>query len=122
MDVWTRAAPKCEALMRRPARGMLLFSLVIVALACAQSSASTDVVLTPTQLKYALDSSFSIFFCDPDYYPIPHGDEQQNALDRYPAIAADAEKLGAILEHLSWSGRNNFTAAEKLAIYREDKR
>jgi hypothetical protein len=90
--------------------------------ACGETTATSNVVLTPTQLRYALDGSFAIFFCDPDFYPIPHGDEQQNAIDRFPAIAADAEKFAAILAHLSLTGHTDFTPAEKLAIYREDKR
>jgi hypothetical protein len=99
-----------------------LFAALVAALACTQSSVTSDTVLTPTQLKYTLDGSFMIFFCDPDYYPIARGDEQQKAIDSFPAIAADAERFNAILAHLGWSGRTDFTPAEKLAIYREDKR
>ncbi|MGH7469667.1 MAG: Hint domain-containing protein [Longimicrobiales bacterium] len=87
-----------------------------------QRSSDADVLLTPTQLKYRLDERYTIFFCDPDYWPVVRGDEQERALQRFAAIAADAEKFQSILEQLALTGRTDFTAAEKLQIYREDKR
>ncbi len=81
-----------------------------------------DELLSPTQLKYRLLARFRLFYCDPDYYPVARADEQERALERFPAIAADTEKFEAILAHLKLTGRTAFTPQEKLAIYREDKR
>jgi hypothetical protein len=77
---------------------------------------------TITELKYRLDTRYNVFFCDPDFWPVVRGDEQERALHRFPEIAADAEEFQAILQHLGLTGRTEFTAAEKLSIYREHKR
>jgi hypothetical protein len=102
----------------------LVYLILILALSgCGRNStAESGEALSPTQLKYRLADAFTIFFCDPDHFPISRGDEAERAVERFPAIAADAEKFGAILTHLGWSGRTTFPADEKLAIYREDKR
>lgn len=88
----------------------------------AQLDSDTDALLSATQLKYRLDTRYAVFFCDPDYWPVVRGDEQERALERFPTIAADSEKFQTIVEHLGLTGRSDFTPAEKLQIYREDKR
>jgi hypothetical protein len=107
-------------------RTCALITLLGAVLAGCDASQSTGTEdggpYTATELKYRLDTRFTVFFCDPDFWPVVRGDEQERALQRFPEIAADAEKFVAILEHLGFTGRTEFTPAEKLSIYREDKR
>jgi hypothetical protein len=100
---------------------VLVAVVAVLGIACG-SAAPAPVVgapLTITQLKFAvLDAVGTPVYCDPDYYPIARpGNEQANAITRYPEIQADAEAYSAILahEHLP-SGR--LTDEQKLAAYR----
>lgn len=79
--------------------------------------------LSPTELKYRVLEEFpDFFFCDPDFYPVARGDEAELALERFPAVQANAEEFQAILNHNSLSGQTEFTDAQKLLIYREHKK
>ncbi len=78
--------------------------------------------LSPTRLKYSLEQGRTLFFCDPDYYPIARGDELARALEVFPTIAADTEKYDAILEHLGLAPQPQPSDSTKLRIYRESKR
>ena len=80
----------------------------------------------PTQsqaaLKYTLLARFGpISWCDPDFYPIAHEDEQVLATQRLPEIGEDAETFAAILDHLSIAGGAELSDTETLAVYREWK-
>jgi hypothetical protein len=80
----------------------------------------------PTQsqaaLKYALLARFGpISWCDPDFYPIAHEDEQVLAQQRLPEIQRDAETFAAIREHLDLLADKALTDAEVLAVYRDWK-
>ena len=78
---------------------------------------------TEAQLKYVLIAEFSpLFFCDPDYYPVGRGDEQEQAMAEFKNIQTQGAIYNAILEHLRWSGKTEFSPPEKLTIYREFKR
>ena len=77
----------------------------------------------PIELKYrVLDRFPDLFFCDPDYYPIPREDEMDLARLRYPEIQANPEELDAILVHLDLNEVSTFTDEQILLIYREHKR
>ena len=79
--------------------------------------------LPPTELKYRLLEEFpNFFFCDPDLYPVARGDEDELALQRFPELQANAEEFTAILAHNDLSGQTEFSADEKLLIYREHKK
>ena len=79
--------------------------------------------LSPTVLKYRILDEFpSMFYCDPDYYPIQQGDEMALALQRFPELQANQEEFQAILEHSGLSGLSTFSDEQKLLIYREHKR
>lgn len=100
---------------------VLVAVVAVLGIACG-SSTPTPVVGTPltiTQLKFAvLDAVGPPAYCDPDYYPIARpGNEQTNAITRYPEIRVDAELYSTILanEHLP-SGE--LTDEQKLAVYR----
>jgi hypothetical protein len=63
-----------------------------------------------------------IFYCDPDYYPVAReGHEEQQALDLFPTIQADAGQFLAIVQRLGLAQSGPFSAEQKLAIYREFK-
>ena len=79
--------------------------------------------LSTAELKYRLIDAFGpLTYCDPDEYPVAHGDENEKAAAQLPAIQADAPTFAAILDRLGLSGQATFGADEKLAIYREWKR
>lgn len=79
--------------------------------------------LSPTELKYkVLDQFPDFFFCDPDFYPIAHGEESVLAQGRFAEIQANQEEFQAILSHNGLSGSPTFTDGQKLQIYREYKK
>jgi hypothetical protein len=104
----------------KPRIAALASLAVLPILACG--SAATTPTATPlgvTQLKFAvMDAVGKPVYCDPDYYPIARpGNEQANAITKYPEIRADAEMYSAIVvhEHLP-SGE--LTDEQKLVLYR----
>lgn len=106
-----------------PGLAAALLLVVLPALAgCVSTVTDSGETLTPTQLRYRLDTRYQIFYCDPDYWPVARDDEQQRALERFPEIAADEERFAAILQHLDLTAVTAFTDEQKLAIYRESKR
>jgi len=79
--------------------------------------------LGPTELKYrVLDQFPDFFFCDPDYYPVAHGDELDLARQRFPELQVNPEEFSTILEHNKLAGLANFTDEQILLIYREHKK
>lgn len=58
------------------------------------------------------------WYCDPDEFPIPHGDEQSNALARFPDMQAEGVTFRAVLRRLGLAATTDFTVAQKVAIYR----
>lgn len=68
-----------------------------------------------------IDQLGPLHFCDPDEYPISHGDEPQKAAQQFPIIQADAPTFDAITQRLGIAGQADFSDAEVLAIYREWK-
>ena len=113
------------------ARHMALSSLVLIAstlLAACASGAAPSPSPTPrpdwsaAELKYALLDRFGVLsWCDPDYYPIAHEDEQQLAQRRLPEIQLDPETYAAILHRLGLSADADLTAPDVLSVYREWK-
>ncbi len=93
---------------------------VLPILACGSAAPiPAGTPLGVTQLKFAvMDVVGKPVYCDPDYYPIARpGNEQANAITKYPEIRADAEMYSAIVahEHLP-SGE--LTDEQKLVVYR----
>jgi hypothetical protein len=75
--------------------------------------------LSPAQLKYALIDRFgSLWYCDPDEYPVAHGDEQALAAEALPTIKDDEETFAAIAAHLHIDRLTDLDAAQTLAVYR----
>src|SRR2546426_7640593 len=73
--------------------------------------------LTQAQLKYRIvDDIGRPLFCDPDFYPVARGDEQQRAHERLPEIQKDAPTFAAILSHLAIAPAATYPAQHELAI------
>ncbi len=104
---------------------VLIAGLMIVPLGCRTQPAppTPPVVYSSPELKYRLFSHFGgVFWCDPDFYPIGRpGQEEQNALEQFPAIRADSDEFSAILKHLGLAKQSDYNNEEKLLIYREHK-
>jgi hypothetical protein len=75
------------------------------------------------QLKYLLLDHYGedqFFYCDPDYYPVSHGDEQEKAIEAFPVIQNDTAEFAAIIQRTGVSPP--YSDEEKLEVYREHKR
>jgi hypothetical protein len=96
--------------------------LLAVTAACGGGQTTTPVpVFSQYQLGYQLLAKYSDYFwCDPDLYPVAR-DEQANALEQFPTIQGNSSELAAILEHLNFPEKSDYTDSEKLSIYREHK-
>ena len=103
-----------------------LASLAVLACGLASGLACGSAAPTPVgtplgvrHLKFAvMDAVGRPVYCDPDFYPVARpGNEQGNAITKYPEIRADAEMYSAIVahEHLP-SGE--LTDEQKLVLYR----
>jgi hypothetical protein len=78
--------------------------------------------LSTAELKYRLLDAFEpLSYCDPDEYPVPHDDEPEKAEAAFPAIQADEPTFTAILDRLGMIRNTDFSADEKLAVYRQWK-
>ena len=79
--------------------------------------------LSPTELKYRLLDGFGeIFYCDPDFYPVARRDERELAVERFPDIQKDADRLQTILRRNNLEEIAAFSDEQKLLIYREHKK
>jgi hypothetical protein len=113
----------------RSAHGWLAVAgvLVLVLAACAPGPRSTGSpgespgtrALSSAQLKYRLIDRFGLlWYCDPDEYPVAHGDEQALAVEALPGIRQDEETFAAITARLSIDPQVETDAAQTLAVYR----
>ena len=74
--------------------------------------------LNVPQLKVALIERLGpLWYCDPDFYPIAHEDEQALANERFDEVKADTDAFEAVLEQLGLAAGSDFTDGQKLAIY-----
>jgi hypothetical protein len=73
---------------------------------------------TLPELKLALaDRLGPLWYCDPDFYPLPRGEEIDSARSRWPEVTADAEAFRAITAKLGIDPNGSFTDAQKLTVY-----
>jgi hypothetical protein len=73
---------------------------------------------TPGELRLLLvDTLGPHWWCDRDEYPVGR-DEQQQAIERWDELRAEAQVYGAVLERLGFDPGGAFDDAEKLAVYR----
>jgi hypothetical protein len=91
----------------------------------APTATPSPVPTTPlgmADLKYALLARFGpISWCDPDFYPVAHQDEQQSADEHFAQIRADTQTYDAITAHLGLDPNVELSPAERLAVYRDWK-
>jgi Hint domain len=79
---------------------------------------SPGAALSAGELRLALIDRFGPrWYCDPDEYPVAHGDEQSNAIAKFAAVQAEGDTFRAVLAKLGLTGITTFTDAQKLAIY-----
>lgn len=104
----------------------VLSAVSILAGACAPPPSPTlpPKVYSEPELRYLLISNFGdIFYVDSDFYPVARvGQEQVNAEQQFASIRASAAEFSAILAHLGLAEKADYTADEKLSIYREHKK
>jgi len=113
----------------RPTRSLIALLGALLLVACQAGSPAPSPSATPTgeplteaQAKYAVLAQLgTLWYCDPDFYPIQVREEQEAALEHWPEILADADAFEAILQHLDWNADRQFTDADKLTAYREWK-
>jgi Hint domain len=75
--------------------------------------------LTTAELRYRLIEAFGpLWYCDPDFWPIAVQDEAARSIERFGEVQGDTEAFVAILAHLAVPAGAEFTADQKLAIYR----
>ena len=109
--------------MSGPALIRLLFAVVLVA-SCAAGTSTTPTPtpgppLTTAELRYRLIDGFGpLWYCDPDFYPVARADEASLAVERFGEVQADVEAFTAIVAHLNLGGVGDFTANQKLSVYR----
>jgi hypothetical protein len=104
---------------------VLVLAAVLTATACGAGSApfspspsGSGGILTVPEMKIALLDRFGeLWFCDPDEYPVPRGDEAEQARLHFPEIAADEETLQAIVDWIETERIGAFTPEQQLHIY-----
>jgi Hint domain-containing protein len=99
--------------------------LAVVAAGCTGTGPATSPSPTPgpslttAELRLKLIETFGpLWFCDPDFYPIQREDEAKLAVQRFGEVQADREAFAAILKLLAIPATADFTADQKLVIYR----
>jgi len=120
---------------RRPHLGGALGLLTLILVACASSPGASPSgtpgptsspgpigLSTPDLKNHLMDRFGPLWFCDPDEYPVAHGDEQELAMQRLAEIRADEETYRAIISALEIGSDEEPDAAQTLAIYRAWKR
>ncbi len=94
-----------------------------VKLSSAAPSPVPSLAASQYKLEYQLLSNYpDVFWCDPDFYPVARqGQEEKNAEEQFAAIRANKDEFAAILQKLGLPQKPDYSADEKLAIYREHK-
>jgi hypothetical protein len=109
-------------------RGAIAAVLMLVA-ACSSAGGGTPgptiipapsggAPLTAGQLRLVLTDTYGpLWYCDPDVYPVAHGDEQARALERFSEMQAETDVYRHVAAKLGINVDGPLTDAEKLAIY-----
>jgi hypothetical protein len=102
-----------------------LFVVAILLAACSTTTPSSLPAPSPVspktvaELKYALiDQLGPLWYCDPDFYPVPRDDEPDQAVKRFDEVKADSAAFATITSRLGIDRGAAPTADQKLAIYR----
>jgi hypothetical protein len=82
-------------------------------------SPTADAPLTTAELRFRLIEAFGpLWYCDPDFWPIAVQDEAARSIERFGEVQGDTEAFVAILAHLGIPAGAEFSAEQKLTIYR----
>jgi len=114
----------------RPGLILLLVSALLLA-GCLVPGGGPPPTPTPTpgasytlpRLKYLLLDHYGenqFFYCDPDYYPVGHGDELERAIAAFPVIENETDVYAAITARKGLLPP--YTNDTKLLLYREYKK
>jgi Hint domain len=111
--------------MIRPAVTIVML-LAVLAAGCSAGPAaspapspSAGAPLNTAELRFRLIEAFGpLWYCDPDFWPIAVQDEAARSLERFGEVQGDTDAFVAILAHLAIPASAEFTADQKLAIYR----
>lgn len=105
----------------------LVVLVAIVAAACVGGASSPPAptaaptpgpTLTLPELKLVLIDAFgSLWYCDPDFYPIQRQDEIKSARERWAEVVADADAFTALTTRLGMAPAADVTDDQKLAVY-----
>ena len=104
--------------------GLSIVLILPLLTACATGGTTTPPPtsgppLTQAELRYRLIDEFGPpWYCDPDEYPVPRGDEAEIALQRFAEVEADREAFAAILARLGIAAGADLSDGQKLDIYR----
>jgi hypothetical protein len=83
------------------------------------TACTTAANLNEGQLRLAvMDRLGPRWYCDPDEYPVAHGDEQERAIARFQEMRTEQQTYWAIAGKLGIDASGPVTDAQKLAIYR----
>jgi hypothetical protein len=108
-------------------RSTLVTAVLLIVAGCATASTtqspapspSAGASLTTAELRFRLIEAFGpLWYCDPDFWPIAVQDEAARSIERFGEVQGDTEAHVAILAHLAIPAGAEFTADQKLAIYR----
>jgi hypothetical protein len=100
------------------------FGIIVLLSGCRAEPQPPPAVYSLPEIKYLLLTEYKDFFwCDPEFYPVAReGVEEKNSIEQFGVIRADKAEFSAILKQLALPDKADYTAAEKLAIYREHKK
>jgi Hint domain len=105
----------------------IMMLLAVFAAGCSAAPAATSPGPSPSagaplntaELRFRLIEAFGpLWYCDPDFWPIAVQDEAARSLERFGEVQGDTDAFVAILAHLAIPASAEFTADQKLAIYR----
>jgi hypothetical protein len=103
----------------------MLIGLIFIS-SCVNGTSSTSTSTlnySRYQLEYRILQNYpDVFWCDPDLFPVSReGQGQANAITQFADIKNKLSEFTAILEHLNFPNKTDYTDLEKLSIYKEHK-
>jgi len=107
----------------KPLFALALITIVVLAGCITPGDGPPSQTYSSNQLKYILLDHYiedQFFFCDPDYYPVSHGDELEKAVAIFPSIQNNTEEFSSIIERTSL--QPPYSDESKLIVYREQKK
>jgi hypothetical protein len=103
--------------------GLFLFMVLLVGCMAPAPPPPQNQTYSPTELKYILLDHYNesrFFSCDPDAYPVSHGNEIEKAVAAFPGIRNNSSVFNAIITRKGLLPP--YTNESKLVIYREYKK